>query len=141
MSWLFGLNHINAILHIGSIVCWAIGIGAGWEYWKERWPSWSKSVACIMWVAFFLALSSEYLSYRYDDFRDPGVPTMEWFTANTSSNETFTIADDPVAGSVEVLINGLDEPTNIFSVHGRTVMLLFEISPNDSVTIKYRHKR
>ncbi|MGC2421744.1 MAG: hypothetical protein WA405_08860 [Candidatus Acidiferrales bacterium] len=94
-----------------------------------------------MWIGFFLALNGEYLSYRYDDFRDPGVPAKEWFETNKAGNEVFKISDDPIPGSVDVLVNGLDEPTDTFSVRGRTVALLFKIEPSDSVTIKYRYKR
>ncbi len=64
-----------------------------------------------------------------------------WFDTDRAGNEAFKISDDPIAGSVEVLVNGLDEPTDTFSVRGRTVALLFKIEPGDSVTIKYRYKR
>lgn len=100
-------------------------------------------------MGFVLALSGEFATYRNDKIRDAawqaqldaaGTPEKETFPARDEDDQKFTLKFEPLFGSVELLINGLDEPTDIYSVHGREVTLSTKVNRSDTVTIKYRHK-
>jgi hypothetical protein len=66
------------------------------------------------------------------------MPVAEWFQARDADEQTFTLRQRAIPGSVEVLINGLDEPADIFSVHEKDVIASTMPSKTDVVTIKYR---
>ncbi len=101
-------------------------------------------------LGFVLALSGEYASYRYDEIRQSeleaeiraqGIPEVEWFQAQTANKQTFTIKSEALPGSVEVLINGLIEPADIYTVSGEGITLHTELGSTDVVIIKYRRTR
>ncbi len=136
---------MNALLKISTIICWAIGIGS--EYVIQRWPARKKLLNIIAACAFGFALFGEYCSYRFDDLQQTrlearvnaqGIPATEWFQAQDANQETFTLRQRPLPGSVEVLINGLEEPSDIFSVQEKNVTVSTKLNNTDAVTIKYR---
>jgi hypothetical protein len=59
---------MNAILKIGTLFCWAIGIGS--EYVIQKWPGKTRVLNSVAALGFIFALSGEYLSYRYDTYRE-----------------------------------------------------------------------
>lgn len=139
---------MNQLLKIGPIVCWAIAIGS--EYVIQIWPSRKKLLNITAMCFFALALLGEYGSYRYESAKEAemeaainaqGVPEIEWFPATEANQKSFAIKREPIAGSVEVLINGLIEPSDIYSVQGRTVTVSAKLTGTDQVIIKYRHPR
>jgi nitrous oxide reductase len=65
------------------------------------------------------------------------MPVAEWFQARDADEQTFTLRQRAIPGSVEVLINGLDELADIFSVHNKDVTVLTKPSKTDVVTIRY----
>jgi len=138
---------MNSFLRISTIILWAIGLGG--EYAIQRWPTRKRLLNIIAAFAFGFALLGEYCSYRYDEInqarleetvRAQGVPAVEWFKARDAKEQTFTIGQTPVAGSVEVLINGLEEPADVFSVDKKVVTVSTDLSHTDVVTIKYRKR-
>jgi hypothetical protein len=139
---------MNTVLKIGPIFCWAIAIGS--EYLIQLWPQRKKLLNAVAICCFALALIGEYASYRYDSAKEAeleatvnaqGVPDIDWFQATDANEQKFTIAKEPIADSVEVLINGLIESGDIYTVHGKTVTVSAKMNHTDQVTIKYRHPR
>jgi hypothetical protein len=139
---------VNGFLKISTILLWAIGLGS--EYAIQRWPTRKKLLNILAAFAFGLALLGEYGSYKFDTLQQTqleakvnaqGIPAAEWFQARDANEETFTLRRQPVSGSVEVLINGLEEPADVFSVHGKDVTVSTKVDKTDVVTIKYRAVR
>lgn len=139
---------VNGFLKISTILLWAIGLGS--EYAIQRWPARKRLLNVMAAFAFGLALLGEYGSYRFDNIQQArleatvnaqGTPVSEWFPARDADEETFALRQQPLAGSVEVLINGLEEPADIFSVHGTNVTVSTKLNETDVVTIKYRGNR
>lgn len=139
---------VNGFLKISTIFLWAIGLGS--EYAIQRWPARKKVLNLVAAFAFGLALLGEYGSYRFDNIQQTrleakvnaqGIPVAEWFQARDAEEETFTLRQQPLGGSVEVLINGLEEPADIFSVHEKNVTVSTKLNNTDVVTIKYRESR
>jgi hypothetical protein len=139
---------MNGFLKISTILLWAIGLGS--EYAIQRWPIRKKLLNIIAAFAFGLALLGEYGSYRLDSIQQAqlestvnalGSPIAEWFQARNANEETFTLRRQPVPGSVEVLINELEEPADIFSVHEKNITVSTKLNNTDVVTIKYRESR
>jgi len=139
---------MNAVLKVGTILCWAVAIGT--EYAAQKWPQGKKALNILAACVFALALCGEYGSYRYDNFRESqlqatidaqGFPEVQWFQATDGNVQTFTTSHVPLPGSVEVLINGLIEPGDIYSVNGSAVTLSTQLSRTDQITIKYRRRR
>ena len=139
---------MNGFLKIGTILCWAVAIGS--EYVAQKWPQRKKLLNVFAACMFGLALIGEYGSYRYDSKQEAqleatidaqGIPETKWFMAKDADEQTLTIPDDPLAGSVEVLINGLIEPGDVYSVNGRSITVLTKMNHTDQVTIKYRRHR
>ena len=64
------------------------------------------------------------------------MPVAEWLQARDADEQTFTLRQRAIPGSVEILINGLDEPADIFSVHEKDVTVSTKLSKT-VVTIKY----
>jgi hypothetical protein len=135
-----------AFLRVGTIFLWLIAIGS--EYVTQVWTKKKQLLNWIAMASFALALMGEYCTYRIDIKRDAelisainlqGIPAEEWFQAKDGNNQTFTISADPIDDSVEVLINGLIEPNDIFRAAGRNVTISTQLSLKDSITIKYRH--
>lgn len=99
----------------------------------------SQTVGFVLtFLALVLALPSAYWSYKGSRKSEPAA---EWFQARDANEETFTLRQQPFSGSVEVLINGLEEPADIFSVHGKNVTVSTKLNNTDVVTIKYRENR
>ena len=139
---------MNGFLKISTIFLWAIGLGS--EYAIQHWPARKKVLNLVAAFAFGLALLGEYGSYRFDNIQQTrleakvnaqGIPVAEWFQARDAEEETFTLRQQPLGGSVEVLINGLEEPADIFSVHEKNVTVSTKLNNTDVVTIKYRESR
>jgi len=86
-------------------------------------------------LALIVALPSAYWSYKGSQKSEP---VAEWFQARDANEETFTLRQQPLSGSVEVFINGLEEPADVFSVHEKNVAVLARLNKTDVVTIKYR---
>ena len=150
--WSVGETAIYTVLRIGTILCWAIAIGS--EYAAQQWPQRKKLLNIVAACCFGLALLGEADTYRYDDLKQSemeaaieaqGVPTTQWFQATNADEDgkTFTIGHRPITGSVDVLINGLLEPINLYdvNVNKHTVKVLIPLDPADQVIIKYRYKR
>jgi hypothetical protein len=136
-----------AVLKIGTILCWAIAIGS--EYVAQLWPQRKKLLNVFAAGCFGFALLGEYGSYRYDDLKQSqmeaainaqGVPAIEWFQAKDTDEQTFTLSETPLSGSLEVLINGLIEPSSIYAVKGRAIAVSTKLDRSDQVIIKYRRK-
>jgi hypothetical protein len=68
---------------------WLIGIIAGIEYFSDKWPKAERMFSAVALIGFLLALSDEYVSYRYDEFKDPGVEVSEWFHAQDAKEEAL----------------------------------------------------
>jgi hypothetical protein len=66
-----------------------------------------------------------------------GYARAEWLQARDADEQTFTLRQRAIPGSVEVLINRLDELADIFSVHEKDVTVSTKLSKTDVVTIKY----
>ena len=114
----------------------------------QWWPERKKALNWIAAFAFILALSGEYVSYRTDDAREyqlehrveaVGIPVTEWFNVSNLPVQPFTLSHVPIPGSVELLINGLIEPSNIYEVRGNFITLRTAVGQTDSITIKYRY--
>ena len=86
-------------------------------------------------LALAVGLPSAYWSYKGSQKSEP---VAEWFQARDANEETFTLRKQPLSGSVEVLINGLEEPADIFSVREKDVIVSTKLNKTDKVTIKYR---
>jgi hypothetical protein len=136
---------VNGFLKISTILLWAIGLGS--EYAIQRWPARKRLLNLVAAFAFGFALLGEYGSYRFDSLQlaqleakvnAQGIPVVEWFQAQDVNEEAFTLRQPPLPGSVEVLINGLTEPADVFSVHEKSVTVSTKLSSHDAVTIKYR---
>jgi hypothetical protein len=140
MAWLETIPHIYAIIHVGTIVCWAAAIAAGTEFVAGKWTAGKKVLTYVVGFGFLFALGGEYLEYKYDVFRDPGVQVIQWFPARDADQQVFTISSDPVPGSVEIYENGLQEDGANFSTRGRAVTVSMKLANTDVITIKYRHK-
>jgi hypothetical protein len=125
---------MESISRIVTIAAWTLAIGS--EYLTQVWPRYKKSLNVTAMICFALALSGEYVSYRYEE-----LPALQWFQASDTNNETFVLSDVPVKGSEEVLINGLIEPPDIYAVHGKAITISTRMSKTDQITIKYRHYR
>jgi hypothetical protein len=65
-----------------------------------------------------------------------GILTSKWFHPSDGKLQTFTIPDDPLPGSMAVIVNGLEEPPDRYSVRARNVTVSMALSPSDSITIK-----
>lgn len=139
---------VNGFLKISTILLWAVGLGS--EYAIQRWPARKKLLNVVAAFAFGLALMGEYGSYRFDNIQQArleakvnaqGIPGAEWFQARDAQEQTFTLRQQPLAPSVEVLINGLEEPADVFSVHGKNITVSTRLNNTDVVTIKYREVR
>jgi hypothetical protein len=137
---------MNGLIKIGTILCWAIGIGS--EYVIQQWPAKKKLLNWIAILAFMAALSGEYISYKADETRQSllehrvaqeGILITQWFQMIDSNVQSFTLSHVPIPGSVELLINGLIEPNEIFDVQGNRVTLKMQVSHTDAITIKYRY--
>lgn len=140
-------NMLNAILRIGTILAWAVGIGS--EYLVQKWSEKKRLLNGIAVVGFACALLGEYAGYHYDNVREAqmeakidaqGIPTTKWFQPRDGDVQTFTIPDEPLTGSMAVLVNGLEEPPDVYSVKGKNVTVSMTLSHTDSVMIRYRHK-
>jgi hypothetical protein len=138
---------LNAILKIGTILAWAVGIGS--EYLVQKWGEKKRLLNSIAVLGFACALLGEYAGYHYDSVREAemeakidaqGIPTTKWFQPRDGDVQTFTIPDEPLTGSMAVLVNGLEEPPSMYSVKGRDVTVSMTLSHTDSIMIKYRHK-
>jgi hypothetical protein len=139
---------VDAILKIGTLICWAVGIGS--EYLAQKYSNKKRLFTLVAVFGFAFALLGEYVSYRYDANRESriearinaqGVPEVRWFQASDQQgSQTFSVPDDPFPGSVSVLVNGLEEPPGEYSVQGRNVKLSMRLSHFDIVIIKYRRK-
>jgi len=130
----YNLRIMNAFLKVGTILCWGLAIGI--EYVAQKWPRRAALLNAVAISAFALALCGEYGSYRYEEF-----PEVQWFQATDTNKETVVLSDIPISGSEEILINGLIEPPDIYTVHGKAVTILTSLSRTDQITIKYRHRR
>jgi hypothetical protein len=139
---------MNAVLKLGTILCWAVAIGS--EYAAQKWPHGKKPLNIFAACVFALALCGEYASYRYDNFRESqlqatidaqGFPEIQWFQATDGNVQTFTTSHVPLSGSVEVLINGLIEPGDVYAVNGSAVTVSAQLSQTDQITVKYRRHR
>jgi len=130
----YNLRIMNAFLKIGTILCWGLAIGI--EYVAQKWSRRATLLNAVAMLAFALAQCGEYGCYRYEEF-----PEVQWFQATDTNKETFILSDIPIPGSEEVLINGLVEPPDIYTVHGKAVTILTSLSRTDQITIKYRHRR
>lgn len=136
---------MEAFLKVGSIICWAIAIGS--EYVVQFWPRHKKMLNIVAACLFGIALIGEYVSYRYDRASEAelqtavkaeGVLETKWFMAKDAEQQSFHIPDDPLDGKVDVLINGLIEPPDVYSVNGRTVTVQTKMNSTDQVTLRYR---
>lgn len=136
---------MNAVLKIGTIFCWAIAIGL--EYITQKWPRQKKLLNIIAAGMFAFALFGEYLSYRYDSAEQvkmqsaidaAGIPETKWFMAKDAEQQDFEIPELPIEQKVDVLINGLIEPDDVYSLHGRIVTVMTPLKHTDQITIKYR---
>lgn len=141
-------KHLYAALRIGAIACWALAIAS--EYAIQTWRRREKLLNILAGCFFALALLGEVATYRLDAIRDSrlqaevasqGIPVTQWFHARKGDTETFDLSDDPLIGSVAVLINGLIEPDSIYIVSGRSVTLSTPLSDSDQVIIEYRRAR
>jgi hypothetical protein len=139
---------MNAVLRIGTILCWAVAIGS--EYAAQKWPKRKKLLNVFAMCVFALALCGDYVSYRYDNLRESrmqatidaqGFPEAQWFQATDGKVQTFTISHTPFSGSVEVLINGLTEPAISTRSMEELSTVSTQLSRTDQVTIKYLHRR
>jgi hypothetical protein len=128
------LRNMNAFLKIGTILCWGVAIGT--EYVAQKWSQRATLLNAVAMLAFALALFGEYGSYRYEEF-----PEVQWFQSTDADKVTFILSNAPISGSEEVLINGLIEPPDVYTVHGKGVTILTSLSRTDQITIKYRHRR
>jgi hypothetical protein len=108
---------------------------------RHKWRSLTRNQSIIFAVsvlALVVGLPSAYWSYIGSR---KSVPVAEWFQARDADEETFTLRQQPLSGSVEVLINGLEEPADIVSVHEKDVTVSTKLNNTDVVTIKYRDMR
>jgi hypothetical protein len=119
-----------------EIFCWQHSSGA-----MRKWRSLTRNQS-ILFVVSVLALAvglpGAYWSYKGNQKSEP---VAEWFQARDANEETFTLRKQPLSGSVEVLINGLEEPADVFSVREKDVTVLTRLNKTDVVTIKYRDVR
>ena len=134
------------MLKIITLLCWGIGIGI--EFLPQKWPKRKVLLNIIAAWAFALALGGEYLSNHYDEQNQSylknqlnaiGTPVMEWFHAKDAKSQIFTIRHDPLLGSLEVDMNGLEKPADIYSLRDRAVTVSTPMDHTDQVTIKYRY--
>ncbi len=105
---------------------------------RHKWRSLTRNQSIIFAVgvlALVVGLPSAYWSYLGSRKSEP---VAQWFQARDADEETFTLPQQPLSGSVEVLINGLEEPPDIFSVHEKNVTVSTKLTKTDVVTIKYR---
>ncbi|HEV7553137.1 MAG TPA: hypothetical protein VGP65_15725 [Candidatus Angelobacter sp.] len=70
-----------------------------------------------------------------------GVPETKWFMARDAEQQDFEIPDSPLEGKVDVLINGLIEPGDVYSLNARIVPVATKLNHTDQITIKYRRHR
>lgn len=135
-------------LRVATIFCWAVGIFS--EYVVQLWPKGKTLLNVIAVVAFVLALSGEYQTYREEqraqqlllaEIAEIGHPTTEWFQAIDGDSQNFTLKYNPIPKTLEVAINGLEEPNDVYSLQGRTVTVSTRMDHTDTVTIKYRHSQ
>ena|ERR1019366_2941073 len=113
--------------------CWQHSSGL-----MRKWRSLTRNQSIIFVVgvlALAVGLPSAYWSYKGSQKSEP---VAEWFQARDANEETFTLRKQPLSGSVEVLINGLEEPADIFSVREKDVIVSTKLNKTDKVTIKYR---
>ena len=69
-----------------------------------------------------------------------GIATTQWFQVNDDAGtQKFTISHRPIAGSVDVLLNGLSEPPETYSVQGSDIFVTAMQQRSDSIAIKYRY--
>jgi hypothetical protein len=139
---------MNGFLKIGTILCWAVAIGS--EYVAQKWPQRKKLLNVFAACMFALALSGEYVSYRYDSAKEAeiaaaidaqGIPETKWFMAKDAEQQDFEIPDAPLEGKVDVLINGLMEPGDVYSLHGRILTVATKMNHTDQVIVRYRRHR
>jgi hypothetical protein len=134
-------------VRVGTIACWFIAIGL--EYAAQKWESRKTLLNVVAAICFGLALLGEYQTYRFDQARDftvaeainkSGIAEEQWFDAQDGNKQTFTLRFDPLPGSLEVLINGLAEPPDVYEVSGRSVTVSAPMGKTDKVTIRYRRR-
>ncbi len=139
---------MNTLLKVGPIFCWAVAIGS--EYVIQLWPRRKKVLNIIAACLFALALIGEYASYRYDEAREAdlqaavdaqGVPEIEWFAAAEGNQEDFTLKKYPPPDSIELMINGLIKPSDIYAVQGKRITVSTKLNATDQVIVKYRRPR
>jgi hypothetical protein len=137
---------MNSIVKVGTLIFWAVGIGS--EFVIQKWPHRKKLLNIIAAFAFVLALAGEFMSFHFDEQRETywenrlhaiGTPTTEWFNAKDAKSQVFNIKHDPLPGSLEVDINGLEEPTEIYSLRDHEVTVSTPMDHTDQVIIKYRY--
>jgi hypothetical protein len=138
-------NLVYVALRIGVILCWALAIGL--EFAVQKWKNREKTLNKLAMCFFAFALIGEGVTFWADrkqqarleaEINAQGVPAIEWFHAKDTDTEIFTLSSDPIAGSVELLINGLIEPNDIYTVSGRSVTLSTPLTHSDEVIIRYR---
>jgi hypothetical protein len=108
----------------------------------RRWFA-GLAIACS-----FLALFGQWYDHREStevrvELDSIGVEQTEWFQVpEMAGNFKCELSHPPLSNSVSVLINGLKEPPDVYSIGDKSVTVLgpFGVPPN-AINITYRHKR
>ena len=135
-----------AIAGVAAIVFTAFSILFQFlDFLKTKHRRWFAGLAI---ATSFLALFGQWYDRRQSnklraELDSIGVDQTEWFQVIKPAEKfKCVLLYQPLSNSVSVLINGLKEPPDVYSVSDKDVWVTAPFrSPPDDITIIYRHSR